>query len=149
LHDVAVGGLCEVFGGHHAAVGAGARWGDVDHRGFDVQHIAGPGRARPGNFAPAADNALGQGHAAGHKQPHAECCGVPAAGGQAAEEGRYRCLFIGMEGLRVEFFRKRLDVVGGNRLRPGDKSVAWLEIVQIIGRNGILGHSASPHRPRA
>src|SRR5207302_15343 len=65
-----------------------------------------------------------------HKQLHGNRRGMPAAGGQAAEQRRFRRLLIEMKRLRVELRGKCLDFPLVHRVRGARKALAYVQILK-------------------
>ena len=88
-----------------------ARRHDVHDLALDAEHVAGPGRRRPGDFPPKADEAASDWQAAVDLEAHGDCRRVPPARREPPEEGLLRGLAIRVKGLRVELARERGDLV--------------------------------------
>ena len=105
----------------------------------DMAWSVSPGRTGLGHFsssAPAPIEPPANLDLAIDDQPHREGGRVPAAGDQAAEEGRRGRRLVEVEGLRVELGGERLDLVRIDRDGPAPECLAHGEVFQIA----FLGH---------
>jgi len=116
---------------HDALIRFRARRDNFEDFCFHVQDVAWPRRPGPRNFAAEADRPAAEPHSSGHAKAHACRGGVPAAGGEAAENAVVARCFIQVEWLRIEFRRKCLHAIRFHAIRTGDEPLADLQIVQV------------------
>lgn len=109
LHRLAV--LVARFAAHRGGTALGSRSRRRDRQNFRIhrQHVPGPGRPRPGEFAAGADHTAGNGQAAVNDQAHGQRRCVPAAGGQSAEERATGGGIVEVKRLRIVCRREGLD----------------------------------------
>jgi hypothetical protein len=136
LHDEHLNFLTVLIQGsaahlHDALIRLRARRDNFEDFCFHVQDVAWPRRPGPRNFAAETYRPAAEPHSSGYAKAHACRGGVPAAGGEAAENAVVACHFIEVEWLRIEFRGKCLHAIRFHAIRTGDEPLADLQIVQV------------------
>src|SRR5207253_848277 len=101
----------------------------LDHLTLDAQLILGPYGSWPAELVEAeAEDAAGGLEFAVDQESHADCCRVPAAGGQSAED-RLACgLLVEMEGLRIKLGGEPLAALGVDPQPPGAEGLPHAKV---------------------
>jgi hypothetical protein len=138
LNDVAALVYRPAEENYRAAIRSWAGWRNFNDFALNMEYVSGPGRCRPAQLCPGADETAGEWRTALDIQTHRDRGGVPTARRQALEERMRSGMRIRVKGLRIELKCECRDLRFVKPVRPAGKALSDMKIVKVSCSGAVL-----------